>query len=288
MSQRARFPMDLSVAQSVNPRRWMPTLAAGLSIGEYARSLMRRLAFLSAVLVAAIWALGGQGYLWPAWAWLGLGVLVLLDFAAGWAWRHPPGAVRRVACVWAVVGVGGGDPDVHVAVDVAARRGAHVLAGVGAARPGYGRQRVLADRTARPRARRPRPARVAREDRHADAHPPSGRRCTGSRAATHRARPARRRAGAAGRADTAAGTSRAARPEPARGPRADPRCPARGASRDRRAARPRARHRAAVARRSRPGGRGASRSLPATASARRSRRTPIAASRRRSRAPRTS
>jgi signal transduction histidine kinase len=97
--------MDLSLAQGASPRRWMPALAAGLSIGEYVRSLVRRIAFLSAVLVAAIWALGGQGYFWPAWAWLGLGDLVLLDFAAGWAWRHPPGAVRRVACVWTVVGV---------------------------------------------------------------------------------------------------------------------------------------------------------------------------------------
>jgi signal transduction histidine kinase len=96
--------MDLSVPAGARPRRWMPALAAGLSLGEYARSLVRRLAFLSAVLVAAIWAIGGRGYFWPAWAWLGLGDLVLLDFAAGWAWRHPPGAVRRVACVWAVVG----------------------------------------------------------------------------------------------------------------------------------------------------------------------------------------
>ncbi len=83
----------------------MPTLAAGLSIGEYARSLVHRLAFLAAVLVVCIWALGGQGYFWPAWAWLGLGVVVLLDFTADWAWRRPPGAVRRVACVWALVGV---------------------------------------------------------------------------------------------------------------------------------------------------------------------------------------
>jgi signal transduction histidine kinase len=83
----------------------MPTLAAGLSIGEYARSVERRLAFLAAVLLAAIWALDGQGYFWPAWAWLGLGVVVLLDYAAGWAWRQPRGAVRRVACVWTLVGV---------------------------------------------------------------------------------------------------------------------------------------------------------------------------------------
>ncbi len=52
-----------------------------------------------------IWAIGDRGYFWPAWAWLGLGDLVLLDFTAAWAWRQPPGAVRRVACVWAMVGV---------------------------------------------------------------------------------------------------------------------------------------------------------------------------------------
>jgi signal transduction histidine kinase len=105
MSSRGRLPIDLSLAHGVAPRRWMPVLAAGLSIGEYARSLVRRLAFLAAVLLLAIWALDGQGYLWPAWAWLGLGAAVLLDFGAGWAWRQTPGAVRRVACVWTLVGV---------------------------------------------------------------------------------------------------------------------------------------------------------------------------------------
>jgi signal transduction histidine kinase len=83
----------------------MPVLAAGLSFGAYVRSIVRRLAFLAAVLVVSIWAIGSRGYFWPAWAWLGLGVLVLLDFTAAWAWRRPAGAVRRVACVWAIVGV---------------------------------------------------------------------------------------------------------------------------------------------------------------------------------------
>jgi signal transduction histidine kinase len=83
----------------------MPALAAGLSLGQYARFLMRRLAGLTAVLLTGIWALSGQGYFWPAWAWLGLLVPVLLDYTAAWAWRHPPGAVRRVACVWALVSV---------------------------------------------------------------------------------------------------------------------------------------------------------------------------------------
>ena len=36
------------------------------------------MALLTAVLLAGIWALTGQGYFWPAWAWLGLGDLVLL------------------------------------------------------------------------------------------------------------------------------------------------------------------------------------------------------------------
>jgi signal transduction histidine kinase len=85
----------------------MPTLAAGLSVGEYIRSVMSRLAALIAVLLAAIWALDGQGYFWPAWAWLGLGVPLMLERTASWAWRHPPGAVRRVACVWALVSVAG-------------------------------------------------------------------------------------------------------------------------------------------------------------------------------------
>jgi signal transduction histidine kinase len=94
-----------SFAAAGAPRRWMPVLAAGLSRGEYARSLFRRLACLTAVLLTAIWALSGRGYFWPAWAWLGLAVPVLLDFTANWAWRHERGPVRRVACVWALVSV---------------------------------------------------------------------------------------------------------------------------------------------------------------------------------------
>ena len=97
--------LEVKLGTAGRARRWMPALAAGLSLGEYARSLVHRMAFLSAMLLLGIWALAGQGYFWPAWAWLGLGDLVLLDLAAGWAWRRPPGAVRRVACVWTVVGV---------------------------------------------------------------------------------------------------------------------------------------------------------------------------------------
>jgi signal transduction histidine kinase len=106
MSERARLPASFSIHPGLARRRGLPLLAAGLSIGEYLRSVVRRLALLAAVLVVSIWAIGGQGYFWPAWTWLGLGVVVLLDFAAAWAWRRPRGAERRVACVWALVGVG--------------------------------------------------------------------------------------------------------------------------------------------------------------------------------------
>jgi DNA-binding CsgD family transcriptional regulator len=105
MSERHASPV--SRLSGVPARRWMPRQAAGLSPAEYARSLVRRLAALAAVLLVAIWALTGQGYFWPAWAWLGLAVPVLLDYTAGWAWRHERGAVRRVACVWALIGVAG-------------------------------------------------------------------------------------------------------------------------------------------------------------------------------------
>jgi hypothetical protein len=92
MSERTGPVKEFPTLRGVAGRRWMPTLAVGLSLGEYARSLERRLAALAAVLLAAIWALTGQGYFWPAWAWLGLVVTVLLDFTASWAWKHEPGA----------------------------------------------------------------------------------------------------------------------------------------------------------------------------------------------------
>ncbi len=107
MSEQRARPSGRMPGDAAPVRRWMPTQAAGLSLGQYARSLVRRLAALTAVLLAAIWALTGHGYFWPAWAWLGLAVPVLLDFTAGWAWRHERGAVRRVACVWALIGVAG-------------------------------------------------------------------------------------------------------------------------------------------------------------------------------------
>src|ERR1700676_4044696 len=110
MSERAQLPGDLSLSRGAPTRRWMPILAAGLSIGQYARSVLHRVAALTAVLLVAIWALDGQGYLWPAWAWLGLAVPVLLDYTAGWAWRQSPGGgrlggAREFWPAWALFGL---------------------------------------------------------------------------------------------------------------------------------------------------------------------------------------
>src|ERR1700736_2479812 len=110
MSEHTQSPAPVSLDRDARSPRWMPALAAGLSVGEYIRSVMARLAALIAVLVTAIWALDGQGYFWPAWVWLGLGVPLMLERTASWAWRHPPGAVRRVACIWALVSVAAAIP----------------------------------------------------------------------------------------------------------------------------------------------------------------------------------
>src|SRR3981189_867991 len=72
MSEHAQAPADLSHDREARSRRWMPTLAAGPAGGA------------------------SRGVGWP----------VMPDRTASWAWRHPPGAVRRVACVWALVSVG--------------------------------------------------------------------------------------------------------------------------------------------------------------------------------------
>ena len=220
MGERARVTVDMRAPGAGARRRWMPTLAAGLSLGEYARSLVRRLAALTAVLVTAIWALERAGLLLAGVGLAGPRACPCCSTSRrSWAWRHPRGAVRRVACVWALVSVA-------AVILLLTWLLTWLLAGVhefwpawALLGPGHGGQRLLAVRAARPRAGRPRTARAASQDRAVDAHPPPGRGRPGGRAAADRARPARRGAGAAGRADAAAGTSRAAGRRPARGPR---------------------------------------------------------------------
>jgi signal transduction histidine kinase len=102
MSENLRSTVAVAALPAQRARRWMPSLAAGLSLQEYASSLLRRIGSLVSILLVSIWALDGQGYFWPAWAWLGLIVFATLDVTGRWAWRQEQGALRRVACVWAL------------------------------------------------------------------------------------------------------------------------------------------------------------------------------------------
>jgi signal transduction histidine kinase len=102
MSEPLRSTAAVAALPAGRLRRYMPSLAASLSPQEYASSLLRRIGVLVSVLLVSIWALDGQGYFWPAWAWLGLIVTTTLDVTSRWAWRQEPGALRRVACVWAL------------------------------------------------------------------------------------------------------------------------------------------------------------------------------------------
>lgn len=108
MSDRLRLPATLSALPKHPVKRWMPALAAGLSVREYLSTLMRRIAALCSLLFVGIWAIEGSGYFWPAWTWLGLAVPVTLDVVGRWAWRHQRGPSRRVASVWAVIVVASG------------------------------------------------------------------------------------------------------------------------------------------------------------------------------------
>ncbi|MHB1537358.1 MAG: sensor histidine kinase [Solirubrobacteraceae bacterium] len=102
MSEQLRSDVTGAAPPSQRLRRFMPSLAAGLSLQEYASTLLRRIGVLASALLITIWALEGQGYFWPAWALLGLIVTTILDVTGRWAWRKERGAPRRVACVWSV------------------------------------------------------------------------------------------------------------------------------------------------------------------------------------------
>ncbi len=185
--------------------------AAGLSLGEYARSLLRRLAALTAVLwprSGRSTARGTSGLPGP-----GSGSACRCCSTSRRAGRGgtPAEPVRRVACVWALVSVA-------AVILLLTWLLTWLLAGVhefwpawallGLATAGSAYSLIaLHDRVLVARGRRALRARIellTRTRRQA-----VGR--AGRRAAAHRARPARRRAGAAGRADASAGAGRAAR-----------------------------------------------------------------------------
>ena len=73
-------------------RRWMPTLAAGLSLVEYLRSLVPRVAVLVAILLVGIWALAGRGYFWPAWVMVLAAIPIVIQ---GWKAYGPANRISE-------------------------------------------------------------------------------------------------------------------------------------------------------------------------------------------------
>ena len=194
----------------------------------------------------------GAGAFWPGWVWMALAAAIALHVALRWALPLEPVGVRAVAILGSISAILFGT---HF-VDLGPVGRRLLLAAVPGARDG--------DRDGAPRHRRLPRAAVGlrpragadRAGRRADPHAARRRRGPGRRAAADRARPARRRAGAAGRAQHAARPGRGAARRPARGRRPRAAGARRGRRRDRRAARPRPRDRPAGPRRPRPGRRG--------------------------------
>ena len=268
-----------SWAPRVHPdRRPMPADRAMPATSAAAFALHAAISAVLGLVVTIVWARSpAAATFWPGWVWIGARrPPVALHAALRWALPLEPAGVRAVAIVGSLSAILFG---AHV-VDLGAVGRRLLLAAVPGAGPGDGdgdpRRRRLPRAAVR---RRPR-AGADRARRRADPHPARRRRGAGGRAAADRARPARRRAGAARRAEHAARPGRGAARRPARGRR--PRAPGarRGGRGDRRAARPRPRDRPAGARRprARRGGRGArpARAASRSRSTRRPRRAPAA------------
>ncbi len=105
MSDHSWRSVPSPVEATVPLRRWVAAQADGLSRGQFARLVAYRAAVLAAVVLPTLWLMTGRGAFWPGWAWLGVGVPVLLDLALRWPARFETTASRRVALVWALIGV---------------------------------------------------------------------------------------------------------------------------------------------------------------------------------------
>jgi signal transduction histidine kinase len=104
MSDRPWRSVPSPVADAAVPlRRWVAAQADGLTRRQFARLIALRAAALAAVLLPVIWGMSGRGVFWPAWAWLGLTVPVLLEQAVSRPRRLATPASRRVALVWALI-----------------------------------------------------------------------------------------------------------------------------------------------------------------------------------------
>lgn len=97
--------MPSPVDATVPLRRWVAAQSDRLTRRQFARLIAYRAAVLSAVVLPTLWLMTGRGTFWPGWAWLGLGVPMLLDLALRWPARFETIASRRVALVWALIAV---------------------------------------------------------------------------------------------------------------------------------------------------------------------------------------
>ncbi len=91
------------VDAAVPLRRWVAAQTDGLTRPQFARLIALRLAVLASVLLPVIWAMTGGGTFWPGWAWLGLGVPLMLDPAVRLPQRFDTPASQRVALVWGLI-----------------------------------------------------------------------------------------------------------------------------------------------------------------------------------------
>jgi signal transduction histidine kinase len=79
--------------------------AAAPADGSAALSLHTALSALLGLVVTVIWGVTGQGYFWPAWVWLGLGIALAGHAGLRWALALPTAGLRALGVVGLVTAV---------------------------------------------------------------------------------------------------------------------------------------------------------------------------------------
>jgi signal transduction histidine kinase len=99
----------MNASGSVHPRSdlSMTSTTTSPSPSSWDRAFHAQLVMAAglSVLVTAIWAMAGAGYLWPRWVWIGLAIPLAFQYRLSGAWQSPPGARRRLGVHWALVSV---------------------------------------------------------------------------------------------------------------------------------------------------------------------------------------
>jgi signal transduction histidine kinase len=78
---------------------------AALADGGAALSLHTALSALLGLVVTVIWGVTGQGYFWPAWVWLGLGIALASHAGLRWAIALPTAGLRALGVLGLVTAV---------------------------------------------------------------------------------------------------------------------------------------------------------------------------------------